>query len=411
MNEKMPRTPFSTPLSGSVKETEMRIRNIMSGPKKRPPLPFLILVFSVCIFCGNLVSCQVAEEDGGPEGPPAAEVWLDFRDGSGEDMPWNDSIETGLPEYPGVTFRWTADRVCAVEDGNETVLFSGMPVWSVFLCDLNGDGLRELCSVTSFGSGIVDDRIIAYDFFAKKTYMLQSRWMFDYGLALEGGQLRVSRFRYTDGRKLSEGRLAVDADTILLEGEERYHALRMVDETPLPSDEPDLSWLLMREHENYPYSAETMFSQLLLSQEGEDCTLGLALVSSRQHPAGLGNLMLGLWDKEAQEWRGPVYEVGGDDGQFSSWTAPDGALHILCANTAIYQGDEGAFTAAHYRFDGKTLEELDRREYEERVVPVEGGLEVYEIDPQYRLQLYNPEYNEVPLPEKWRYSHFEPIAD
>ena len=165
MNEKMPRTPFSTPLSGSVKETEMRIRNIMSGPKKRPPLPFLILVFSVCIFCGNLVSCQVAEEGGGPEGPPAAEVWLDFRDGSGEDMPWNDSIETGLPEYPGVTFRWTADRVCAVEDGNETVLFSGMPVWSVFLCDLNGDGLRELCSVTSFGSGIVDDRIIAYDFF------------------------------------------------------------------------------------------------------------------------------------------------------------------------------------------------------------------------------------------------------
>ena len=45
------------------------------------------------------------------------------------------------------------------------------------------------------------------------------------------------------------------------------------------------------------------------------------------------------------------------------------------------------------------------------MVPVEGGLEVYEIDPQYRLQLYNPEYDDIPLPEKWRYSHFEPIAD
>ena len=33
MNEKMPRTPFSTPLSGSAKETEIRIRNIFSGPK------------------------------------------------------------------------------------------------------------------------------------------------------------------------------------------------------------------------------------------------------------------------------------------------------------------------------------------------------------------------------------------
>ncbi|MCI9309705.1 MAG: hypothetical protein HFF51_01140 [Lawsonibacter sp.] len=63
MNNKMPRTPFSTPLSGSARETEIRIRNIMSGPKKRPPVLFLALVFSVCIFCGNLVSCQVKETE------------------------------------------------------------------------------------------------------------------------------------------------------------------------------------------------------------------------------------------------------------------------------------------------------------------------------------------------------------
>lgn len=58
MKNNMPHTPFSTPLSGSAKETEIRIRSIMSGPKKRPPIPFLILMFSVCIFCGNIVSCQ-----------------------------------------------------------------------------------------------------------------------------------------------------------------------------------------------------------------------------------------------------------------------------------------------------------------------------------------------------------------
>ena len=63
MNNKMPRTPFSTGLSGSAKETEIRLRNIFSGPKKRPPVLFLALVFSVCIFCGNLVSCQVKETE------------------------------------------------------------------------------------------------------------------------------------------------------------------------------------------------------------------------------------------------------------------------------------------------------------------------------------------------------------
>ena len=63
MYEKMPRTPFSTPLSGSAKETELRLKNIFSGPKKRPPVLFLVLMFSVCIFCGNLVSCQVKEAE------------------------------------------------------------------------------------------------------------------------------------------------------------------------------------------------------------------------------------------------------------------------------------------------------------------------------------------------------------
>jgi hypothetical protein len=63
MKNCMPRTPFSTPLSGSARETEIRIRNIMSGPKQRPPVLFLALVFSVCIFCGNLVSCQVKETE------------------------------------------------------------------------------------------------------------------------------------------------------------------------------------------------------------------------------------------------------------------------------------------------------------------------------------------------------------
>ena len=59
----MPRTPFSTPLSGSARETELRLKNIFSGPKKRPPVLFLALMFSLCVFCGNLVSCQVKEAE------------------------------------------------------------------------------------------------------------------------------------------------------------------------------------------------------------------------------------------------------------------------------------------------------------------------------------------------------------
>ena len=40
----------------------MRLENIAAGPRKRPPVIFLALVFSLCLLCGNLVSCQVREE-------------------------------------------------------------------------------------------------------------------------------------------------------------------------------------------------------------------------------------------------------------------------------------------------------------------------------------------------------------
>ena len=56
MNNKMPRTPFSTRLSRSAKETEIRIRNIFSGPKKRPPALLMLLVAALILLCGDLVA-------------------------------------------------------------------------------------------------------------------------------------------------------------------------------------------------------------------------------------------------------------------------------------------------------------------------------------------------------------------
>lgn len=55
---KFPNTFFSTPLSGSAKETELRIRNLFQGQKKRPPLWLMALVALSILLCGGLVSCQ-----------------------------------------------------------------------------------------------------------------------------------------------------------------------------------------------------------------------------------------------------------------------------------------------------------------------------------------------------------------
>ena len=57
----VPRSPFSTPLSGSAKETETRIRNLFQYKKMRPPALALLLACALALTCGGLVSCQRQE--------------------------------------------------------------------------------------------------------------------------------------------------------------------------------------------------------------------------------------------------------------------------------------------------------------------------------------------------------------
>ncbi len=131
-----------------------------------------------------------------PEGPDGelTQVWLDYY--HSEEMPWDGEATVAVPAFPGVTFRWTPERVTALENGQERELFGGMPVWNVFFKDLTGDGKPELCATVSFGSGIVDDRVIVYDYAGGASYTLADRGSFDYYLSVEDGRLTVTKVPY-----------------------------------------------------------------------------------------------------------------------------------------------------------------------------------------------------------------------
>ena len=58
----LPRSPLTTQLSGSARETEDRIRSIFLWKKKRPPVPVLAVTALIIVLCGSLVSCQVGTE-------------------------------------------------------------------------------------------------------------------------------------------------------------------------------------------------------------------------------------------------------------------------------------------------------------------------------------------------------------
>ena len=88
--DSFPRTPFSTPLSGSARETEERIRNIFQYQKKRPPILLLALACALALLCGGLVSCQPPaggsasdiSEDTAPTAGPGIAMAIQYYDTS-----------------------------------------------------------------------------------------------------------------------------------------------------------------------------------------------------------------------------------------------------------------------------------------------------------------------------------------
>lgn len=79
MPHNFPRTPFSTPLSGSARETEERIHNIFQYQKKRPPLLFFVLACILALSCGGLVSCQTGENAASSQMMEEGAVWDTLR--------------------------------------------------------------------------------------------------------------------------------------------------------------------------------------------------------------------------------------------------------------------------------------------------------------------------------------------
>lgn len=135
-----------------------------------------------------------------------AEVWLDYYDR--DDMPWGESKTLTLPEFPGVTFTWTSGEVTAAGEDGTTVLFWGMPVWNVYLCDLTDDGKPEFCATVSVGSGIVDDRVVVYDYASGAFWELHNRGTRDYHLVQKGNSVQVVESEYM-GPEISRGTLAL----------------------------------------------------------------------------------------------------------------------------------------------------------------------------------------------------------
>lgn len=166
-----------------------------------------------------LTGCGKAPIAAGSESSNADKAIKWFDSLSGDEMIWDGVREYDLDAFPGVTFRWSPLQLEAVTDEGIVTLYTGMPIWSVYFYDLTGDGKPELCSTLSYGSGIVDDRIIIYDYADGASYELSDRFHFDYVLRMQEDSLVVEKREAMQGEIVETGELVFINDTIQLKAE------------------------------------------------------------------------------------------------------------------------------------------------------------------------------------------------
>lgn len=143
--------------------------------------------------------------------------WFDCL--NGDEMVWEGVKEYNLDAFSGVTFRWHSELLEAVTGKEIVTLYSGMPIWSVYFYDLTGDGNPELCSTLSIGSGIIDNRIIIYDYAGGASYELSDRGNFDYVLNVQNDSLIIEKRVYMQDELVESGELVLLNDTIQIKTE------------------------------------------------------------------------------------------------------------------------------------------------------------------------------------------------
>ena len=149
--------------------------------------------------------------------------WFDYTENPSA---MDDESTINLPIYPDVTFSYNQAQIIASKNfdtselTDHTILITGMPIWNAYFTDLTGDDYPEICATYTFGSGIIDSRIIIYDYAKGASYELSDRGYFDFNLRFNeaDGYLYVDKTKHNTDELVETGRLVFKNNCIQIEG-------------------------------------------------------------------------------------------------------------------------------------------------------------------------------------------------
>lgn len=147
--------------------------------------------------------------------------WFDYSDnGEGET-----GLTIAIPEYPGVTFRYTGNQIIASKPFENSelighiILIAGTPIRSAYFADITGDGFPDICAAYTYGSVTTDNRIVVFDYVNEESYELSDRGNYDFSFRLNesDGMLYVDKKIYGTNDIIESGRLIFENGYTLIE--------------------------------------------------------------------------------------------------------------------------------------------------------------------------------------------------
>ncbi|MCT4686017.1 hypothetical protein [Vallitalea sp.] len=94
--------------------------------------------------------------------------------------------------------------VAIIKDNKVLEILYGMPTLSVFLADLDEDGVYELYTNIAKGSGIISYEILGYNIATQERYHLAKRGRKDYSLLVDNNTLMAKVYRYPHLQKIEK---------------------------------------------------------------------------------------------------------------------------------------------------------------------------------------------------------------
>ena len=411
-------------LSGSAKEVELRIRNIVQGPKKRPPIPLMVLAAVAILSCGWLVSSQprpvqpeivmdiqyydqlgksievpaLAVPSGQEETEGIRAINQELTAISQRYQPMLSSVDRQTAVhclcYPSETDRYL-NLVLYQQESNGAELTSSISSWVYDKQERRQVTLDEALALANTSQEELVNGLLSALALGQVGSIETGQSFAVPGIPYQGPQVRAFRV-CPDGQVefylYAVSKYQEDTPFLWREGTYRlYPPLNtggvwdslvpqeeLIPLSPplwcqwyfeggepeggytIPADREGQARLLLQRTCDTYDYLSSPSVDLLLSRTDGSRTLLLAQLTGTPHAAGLVDLALGVWDDEAEDFVGETYFFGGDDGRFSTWEDSDGSLRLLCTNSITYQGDETSNGLGYFQFKDGALNRISQ---------------------------------------------------